>query len=113
MKKLGFILSLIFCVSSFAGSYDELTKALLAQGYSSGDVEIIVKTVEQTAPQVFRMKKGTVKFFNEAKGFGRIIDENNNEFVIESQSKLKPGDSVIFDVQEGKKGLNAVNVKLA
>lgn len=112
MKKLCFILSLIFSVSTFAGSYDELTKALLEQGFSTSDAESIVKTVDQTTPQVFAMKKGVVKFYNETKGFGFIIDENGNQFGIGPSGSLKPGDPIVFDVQNGKKGLNAVNVKV-
>ncbi len=62
------------------------------------------------------MQKGTVKFFNESKGFGFITPENGTEdiFVHISglQSKIKENDVVSFEVQEGKKGLNAVNVTL-
>ena len=63
------------------------------------------------------MKKGTVKFFNETKGFGFIKAEETGEdiFVHSSglQENIRENDNVVFDVQEGKKGLNAVNVKLA
>ena len=61
------------------------------------------------------MLKGTVKFFNEAKGFGFIVEEGSRKehFVHVSGliDKIKEGDSVEFDLKEGKKGLNAVNVK--
>lgn len=63
------------------------------------------------------MKKGIVKFFNETKGFGFIKEEDGGQelFVHVSglKDKIREGDTVEFDVQEGKKGLNAVNVKLA
>ena len=63
------------------------------------------------------MKNGTVKFFNEAKGFGFIKVEGTGEEVFVHVSGLKEeireNDNVVFEVQEGKKGLNAVNVKLA
>ena len=63
------------------------------------------------------MKNGTVKFFNETKGFGFIIVEGTGEEVFVHVSGLKEeireNDNVVFEVQEGKKGLNAVNVKLA
>jgi CspA family cold shock protein len=63
------------------------------------------------------MKKGTVKFFNEAKGFGFITPEEGGKDVFVHSSSLsgtiRDGDSVIFDVQEGPKGLNATNVKIA
>jgi len=62
------------------------------------------------------MKKGTVKFFNESKGFGFITEETSNEdyFVHISGliDKITEGDVVEFELTEGKKGLNAVNVKL-
>lgn len=57
---------------------------------------------------------GTVKFFNEAKGFGFIKHDNANTetFVHVSglRDQVKENDRVEFEVQEGKKGLNAVNV---
>ncbi|HKC67965.1 MAG TPA: cold shock domain-containing protein [Bacteroidia bacterium] len=63
------------------------------------------------------MKNGVVKFFNETKGFGFIKTEGTGEeiFVHVSgiQDEIRENDNVTFDVQEGKKGLNAVNVKLA
>ena len=63
------------------------------------------------------MKKGTVKFFNETKGFGFIKPEDGTKdiFVHSSglASNIREGDTVTFEVQEGPKGLNAVNVKCA
>lgn len=63
------------------------------------------------------MKNGVVKFFNQTKGFGFIKTEGTGEeiFVHVSgiQDEIRENDQVTFDVQEGKKGLNAVNVKLA
>ncbi len=63
------------------------------------------------------MKKGKVKFFNVTKGFGFIKDEETNEeyFVHVSGlvDKINENDEVTFELQEGRKGLNAVNVKLA
>jgi cold shock protein len=62
------------------------------------------------------MKEGKVKFFNESKGFGFIKDKSSNEeyFVHVSGliDKIKEDDEVSFELQQGKKGLNAVNVKL-
>ena len=60
---------------------------------------------------------GTVKFFNAEKGFGFIKhnDSNTETFVHASGLKsqtIKEGDSVEFDLQEGKKGMNAVNVEV-
>ena len=62
------------------------------------------------------MNTGTVKFFNESKGFGFIKDEQNGKeyFVHVSglRDEIRENDQVTFDLQEGRKGLNAVNVKL-
>ncbi|MBA7575370.1 MAG: cold shock domain-containing protein [Bacteroidetes bacterium] len=63
------------------------------------------------------MKTGKVKFFDETKGFGFIIDEETGTdyFVHVSGliDKITEEDKVTFELTEGKKGLNAVNVKLA
>jgi CspA family cold shock protein len=63
------------------------------------------------------MSTGTVKFFNETKGFGFIKeDESGKEYFVHVtglSDKIKENDNVTFEIQEGKKGLNAVNVKLA
>ncbi len=63
------------------------------------------------------MNKGTVKFFNEVKGFGFIKDADSpKEYFVHSsglKDTINENDEVTFDLEEGKKGLNAVNVKLA
>ncbi len=64
------------------------------------------------------MKKGKVKFFNESKGFGFILDNESGQDIFVHASGLKANsirenDDVVFEVQQGKKGLNAVNVELA
>jgi CspA family cold shock protein len=62
------------------------------------------------------MEKGTVKFFNETKGFGFIKSESGQEIFVHATGlteKVKENDEVVFDVTEGKKGLNAINVKKA
>ena len=62
------------------------------------------------------MSKGTVKFFNDTKGFGFITEKGSNKehFVHISGliDEIREGDVVEFDLTEGKKGLNAVNVKV-
>lgn len=62
------------------------------------------------------MKKGKVKFFNNAKGFGFIKDvESNEEYFVHVSGlidQIDEDDDVNFELQQGKKGLNAVNVKL-
>lgn len=62
------------------------------------------------------MLQGTVKFFNDSKGFGFITeDESNKEHFVHISGlidEIKEGDAVEFELKEGKKGLNAVNVKV-
>ncbi len=62
------------------------------------------------------MSKGTVKFFNESKGFGFIVeDESGKEHFVHVTGlidEIKEGDEVEFELKEGKKGLNAVDVKV-
>ena len=63
------------------------------------------------------MKQGTVKFFNETKGFGFIKEKGTGkEYFVHisgiKESTLQENDDVEFDLVEGKKGLNAVNVTL-
>ena len=63
------------------------------------------------------MASGTVKWFNTQKGFGFIKPDDSEKDVFVHQNELideiHENDKVTFDVQEGEKGLNAVNVKLA
>jgi CspA family cold shock protein len=63
------------------------------------------------------MYNGTVKFFNESKGFGFIVDKSSNEEIFVHVSGLidniREGDSVTFNTERGKKGMNAVDVKIA
>ena len=63
------------------------------------------------------MYNGTVKFFNESKGFGFIIDSSSNEefFVHVSGlvDNINEGDKVTYNTERGKKGMNAVQVKQA
>ena len=62
------------------------------------------------------MSKGTVKFFNTTKGFGFINEEgvDKEHFVHVSGliDEIREGDQVEFDLEQGKKGLNAVNVRV-
>ncbi|MDD2559537.1 MAG: cold shock domain-containing protein [Bacteroidales bacterium] len=62
------------------------------------------------------MYNGKVKFFNEAKGFGFIKEtETSKEYFVHANGlidRIKENDEVTFELEEGRKGLNAVNVKL-
>ena len=62
--------------------------------------------------------KGTVKFFNEGKGFGFIAGEDGKEYFVHKTGvkegvNLNENDSVSFDVEEGDRGPKAVNVELS
>jgi CspA family cold shock protein len=62
------------------------------------------------------MKTGTVKFYNESKGYGFITEDGTNEdFFVHvtglNGGQIQQNDRVEFDTQEGRKGVNAVNVK--
>jgi len=63
------------------------------------------------------MKQGTVKFFNQVKGFGFITEEGGSQdYFVHSTGLMEPikdGDSVQFELQEDPKGMRAVNVKPA
>ncbi len=63
------------------------------------------------------MYSGTVKFFNESKGFGFVVDSSSNEEIFVHVSGLidniREGDNVTFNTERGKKGMNAVDVKIA
>ncbi len=62
------------------------------------------------------MSNGTVKFFNNSKGFGFITPDDGGKDVFVHQNgltdKIDEGDKVSYDVEESPKGLNAINVKL-
>jgi len=69
-----------------------------------------------TNKQTNIMSKGTVKFFNDLKGFGFIKDDaSDKEYFVHVSGlidEVRENDQVSFDLQVGKKGLNAVNVKV-
>lgn len=60
------------------------------------------------------MKTGKVKFFNETKGYGFIKCDDGTEVFVHKTglevNTLREGEKVSFEIVEGKKGLNAVNV---
>ncbi|WDF68731.1 cold shock domain-containing protein [Sphingobacterium oryzagri] len=62
------------------------------------------------------MQEGVVKFFNETKGFGFIVPNSGESEIFVHVSglvdKVRENDHVSFEIEQGRKGLNAVNVKL-
>lgn len=62
------------------------------------------------------MSKGTVKFFNNSKGFGFITpDDGSKDVFVHAnglEDEIDEGDKVSYDVEESPKGLNAINVKV-
>ena len=63
------------------------------------------------------MEKGTVIFFNQQKGFGFIkVDSTGKDVFVHLtglKDEIRDNDAVEFELKEGQKGLNAVNVRLA
>jgi CspA family cold shock protein len=61
--------------------------------------------------------QGTVKFFNQTKGFGFIKPSDGSADIFVHSTGLidnvRENDVVEYDVEQGRKGLNAVNVKIA
>ncbi|HEY0611484.1 MAG TPA: cold shock domain-containing protein [Chitinophaga sp.] len=61
------------------------------------------------------VRRGVVKFFNESKGYGFIIDQHTQESVFvhirQLQEPIKEKDKVVFEIEQGQKGPSAVNVK--
>lgn len=66
---------------------------------------------------IITMNNGTVKFFNNSKGFGFIVPDDGSKDVFVHLNglidEITEGDKVSYDVEEGRKGLNAVNVKVS
>ncbi len=62
------------------------------------------------------MQEGTVKFFNNEKGFGFITPDNSDKDIFVHSSglidEIRENDKVAFDTEQGRKGLNAINVEL-
>lgn len=74
-----------------------------------------INPINKNNQNLTTMQKGTVKFFNTEKGFGFIKGEDGKEIFVHTSGlvdSIRENDEVTYDVKEGKKGLNAVNVKI-
>ena len=82
---------------------------------NSEDIRISVSRQEPVDPADL-IRKGTVTFFNDAKGYGFIKDHESQESIFvhinELENKVQENDKVTFETEKGPKGLNAVRVKL-
>lgn len=79
------------------------------------DIQIGVSRQEDLDPADL-LRKGSITFFNSSKGYGFIKDQDTQESIFVHQNDLsgpvKESDKVTFEVEQGPKGLNAVNVKV-
>ncbi|MFY0255745.1 cold-shock protein [Chitinophaga sp. 30R24] len=78
--------------------------------------DISIGTTRQVAEEpVEKTRKGVVKFFNDAKGFGFITDLQTQDAIFVHSSQLtaliRERDRVLFELERGPKGLHAVNVR--
>ncbi|MGA3013248.1 MAG: cold shock domain-containing protein [Bacteroidales bacterium] len=86
------------------------------QEIKAEDIQISISKKEDIE-QANSFRTGTISFFNDAKGFGFIRDDESGErifvHVINLESPVKENDKVTFETSRGARGLNAVNVKPA
>jgi CspA family cold shock protein len=85
------------------------------QGYA--ELIILCIFVDYLLTNITITMEGTVKFFNEAKGFGFVKEQGTEkEYFVHVSGlvdKIRENDKITFELKEGKKGLNAVNVRVA
>ena len=78
-------------------------------------IPIIIPNLRTLINKIMQ-KEGTVKFFNETKGFGFITPSNGGQDVFVHSTglidEIRENDKVEFEVENGRKGFNAVNVKV-
>lgn len=78
--------------------------------------DIVISVPKREASENDHIRTGVVKFFNEEKGYGFIIDKASKENIFvhinETENGLKEHDKVTFEIEKGLKGFNAVRVKM-
>ena len=78
--------------------------------------DIVLGVPPKDESNIDPIRKGQVKFFNDEKGYGFIIDMETKESIFvhtnQTDQPIKENDKVTFEVEMGSKGPNAVNVKL-
>ncbi|MBL7745354.1 MAG: cold shock domain-containing protein [Chitinophagaceae bacterium] len=79
------------------------------------DIEIGVPKQRELSPEEL-LRKGVVTFFNKDKGYGFIKDQQTQESIFvhinSSADELKENNRVVFEVEKGPRGLNAINVRI-
>ena len=79
------------------------------------DIQINVTKREDVEP-IDPVRKGTVTYFNDSKGYGFIKDHDSQDSIFVhingTEEEIREGDKVTFETEMGQKGLNAVKVKL-
>ncbi len=105
--------------SSLGGPMTKATLGMIdlfsdAQALRNQDAKAFIALAKRTTDA--KMQTGTVKFFNEKKGFGFITPETGEKDVFVHVNglidEINEGDKVSYDVEEGPKGTSAINVKV-
>ena len=105
--------------SSLGGPMTKATLGMIdlfsdAQALRNQDAKAFIALAKRTTDA--KMQTGTVKFFNEKKGFGFITPETGEKDVFVHvnglMDEINEGDKVSYDVEEGPKGTSAINVKV-